>query len=71
MTLNFAAEYDRTLNVEIYPAPKDVYNTEGLCGVLDGIMDNDLQKADGTLVNYVRTKSADLISYEEFSESWR
>jgi len=53
------------MNIDIYMAPKDENNLEGLCGNFDGNVQNDFKHSDGT------SSSHTLRQPNAFSSSWR
>jgi hypothetical protein len=57
------------MNIDITMAPKDLYNTRGLCGYFDNNKANDFRHRDGTvsLINTVNHNS----HFADFTESWR
>lgn len=60
------------MNVDITMAAKDLFNTEGLCGFMDGNSQNDLLHKNGSVSTPLST---DINIYERkydaFTESWR
>jgi hypothetical protein len=69
--LHGVGTYNGFMNVDIMMAPKDLEQTEGLCGYLDGKTDNDLKRRDGITIptrydlpNYKR-------HHNDFSTSWK
>ncbi|KAH3881530.1 hypothetical protein DPMN_005456 [Dreissena polymorpha] len=58
------SSYINTMNVDIYMAPKDKKQTEGLCGYFDGNNANDFRTRNGTTI------SASSYPYA-FTRSWR
>ncbi|XP_060604052.1 von Willebrand factor D and EGF domain-containing protein-like [Ruditapes philippinarum] len=55
--------YQSTMNIDIIMSPKDLGNTQGLCGNFDGDPNNDFVLKDGT-------QASNNNDYR-FSESWR
>lgn len=56
--------YGKTMNIDIYMAPKDKYNVEGLCGTFDLTTSNDFKHSDGSISVFDRYPN-------KFTGSWR
>ncbi|XP_053394304.1 von Willebrand factor D and EGF domain-containing protein-like [Mercenaria mercenaria] len=61
--------YDNLINTDIYMAPKDLGNTEGLCGYFDNIKTNDLRKRNNKSIPIDLRRGGH--RHLDFSQEWR